>query len=80
MSASTAKLADRIDLASRYLKSLHVDPGANGLYPPWKATATTEVVGGCQAIFIRYADHPSDAIDAALRDAAAWVQQQKETR
>ena len=78
MSASTAKLAERIDLASRYLKSLHIDPGANGLYPPWKATATTEVVGATQAVFIRYHEHPSDAIDAALKDAAAWVQQQKE--
>jgi len=78
--AATCQLDRRLDAASRYVQSVHLDPGANGLYPPWKATVTTEAIGATQAVFIRYADHPSDAIDLALRDAAAWVQSQKDIK
>ncbi len=80
MSTATAKLDARLDAAGRYVRSFHIDPSNNGLYPPWKATATTDIINGTQAVFIRYAASPSDALDLALRDAAAWVQAQKDIK
>lgn len=76
-------LEKRIDAAGRYIRSLDVRIHAMASAcsnSGWIATVATDSIGGAGATFSRCAESPADAIDAVLRDAAEWVQKQRENR
>lgn len=80
---SIQNLEKRLDAAGRYIQSLDVRPSSlssAATCVEWQATLTTDRIGDAGATFTTYAESPTDAIDAALRSASAWVQAQKDIR
>lgn len=76
-------LEKRIDAAGQYISSLSVTiytKASAYSHNGWAATVVTDRIGEAEATFVRYAASPADAIDAVLRDAAEWVQKQRENR
>ncbi len=69
----------RIDAAGRYVEQINIGP-AEAPHTGWIAVVKTDRIGSAEVAFARYADAPSDALDLALADAAAWVQVQKDIR
>lgn len=41
-----------------------------------RCAVTTDRIGDAEAVVVRYADHPSEALTRALVDAAGWVNAQ----
>jgi hypothetical protein len=71
-------LEQRINAAGRYIRDLSVRMSIGN--PEWFATLTTDRIGNAERSFTRYASSPADAIDAVLRDAAEWIQKQRDIR
>lgn len=69
----------RIDAAGRYVEQINIGP-AEAPHTGWIAVVKTDRIGSAEVSFARYATSPSDALDLALADAAAWVQTQKDLR
>lgn len=69
----------RIDAAGRYVEQINIGP-AEAPHTGWIAVVKTDRIGSAEVSFARYAEAPSDALDLALADAAAWVQAQKDLR
>ena len=69
----------RIDAAGRYVEQINIGP-AEAPHTGWIAVVKTDRIGSAEVSFARYAEAPSDALDLALADAAAWVQAQKDIR
>lgn len=69
----------RIDAAGRYVEQINIGP-AEAPHTGWIAVVKTDRIGSAEVAFARYAEAPSDALDLALADAAAWVQAQKDIR
>lgn len=76
-------LEKRLDAAGAYISSLYVTPSSQASASTggsWSATISTDRIGDASATLTRFAESPADAVDLALRDAAAWVQAQKDIR
>lgn len=79
-------LEKRLDAAGRYIRDLTVSMAPNlssdasVLVPAWVATLSTDRIGNAEQTFTRYAESPADAVDLVLKDAAEWVQRQRDLR
>jgi hypothetical protein len=67
-----ADLSQLLDAVCRRARLVEV---STALDHSIRAAITTDRIGDAEAVHVRYAEHPSEALQAALVDAATWINQ-----